>query len=98
MIRNTYVQRLCSRFLGRRRFVQCFVHALPIAAHYSSAAYGRLTTMKTLSWKSMLASLNPSPLFEAVAAFAEALATKDREICPQQSTRQEERPCHSTRR
>jgi hypothetical protein len=32
--------------------------------------------MKTLTWKSMLATLNPSPIFEAVAAFAEELATR----------------------
>jgi hypothetical protein len=54
--------------------------------------------MKTLTWKSMLAALNPSLLFEAVAAFAEDLATKDRQICPNQSTRREEPSCHSTRR
>jgi len=53
--------------------------------------------MKTLTWKSMLATLNPSPLFEAVAAFAEELATRDRKICPKPSTRREEPPCHSTR-
>jgi hypothetical protein len=54
--------------------------------------------MKTLTWKSMFAALNPSPLFEAVAAFAEALATQDRQICFKQSTRQEERPCQNTQR
>jgi hypothetical protein len=52
--------------------------------------------MKTLTWKSMLAALNPSPLFEAVAAFAEELATSDRQNCPNQSTRREESSCHST--
>ena len=54
--------------------------------------------MKTLTWKSMLAALNPSPLFEAVAAFAEELATRDRQICPSQSTRREEPSCHSSHR
>lgn len=54
--------------------------------------------MKTLTWKSMLAALNPSPLFEAVAAFAEELATRDSQICSKQSARQEERSCHETQR
>ena len=54
--------------------------------------------METLTWKSMLAALNPSPLFEAVAAFAEELATRDRQICPNQSTRREEPSCHSRHR
>jgi hypothetical protein len=30
MSRNTSAQCLCSRFLGRRRFVHCFLHALAI--------------------------------------------------------------------
>jgi hypothetical protein len=54
--------------------------------------------VKTLTWKSMLAALNPSPLFEAIAAFAEELATRDRQICPKQSIRREETSCHSTQR
>lgn len=54
--------------------------------------------MTTLTWKSMFAALNPSPLFEAIAAFAEDLATRDRQICPNQSTHREEPSCHSTRR
>ena len=54
--------------------------------------------MKTLTWKWVLAALNPSPLFEAVAAFAEGLATRDRQIGPRQSTRREEPSCHSPQR
>ena len=54
--------------------------------------------MKTLTWKSMLAALNPSPLFEAVAAFAEGLATRDKQICPNQSTSREEPSCYGPRR
>jgi hypothetical protein len=54
--------------------------------------------MKTLTWKTILATLNPSPLFEAVAAFAEERATRDRQTCSKQSTHQEERPCHSGQR
>ena len=58
---------------------------------------GRLTKMKTLTWKTIFAALNPSPLFEAIAALAEELATRDRQICPRPSTRREEASCHSTR-
>ena len=54
--------------------------------------------MRTLTWKSVLATLNPSPIFEAVAAFAEELATTDRQTCSKQYARQEERPCHDTHR
>jgi hypothetical protein len=54
--------------------------------------------MKTLTWKTILAALNPSPLFEAVAAFAEERATKDRQTCSKPPTREEEQPCHSTQR
>ena len=54
--------------------------------------------MKTLTWKSIFAALNPSPLFEAVAAFAEGLATRDRQICPNQPIRREEPSCHSPQR
>lgn len=34
--------------------------------------------MKSLTWKSIFATLNPSPLLEAIAAFAEELSTSDR--------------------
>ena len=54
--------------------------------------------MNTLTWKSIIAALNPSPLFEAVAAFAEELATRDRQPSPKQSTRREEPSCHSVQR
>ena len=32
--------------------------------------------MKALTWKAVFASMNPSPIFEAVAMFGEALAIK----------------------
>jgi hypothetical protein len=35
--------------------------------------------MKTLTWKKVFASLNPSPIFEAVAMLAEELAFEDTE-------------------
>ena len=47
--------------------------------------------MKILTWKTILAALNPSPLFEAVAAFAEERATRYRQTCSIPSPRQEER-------
>jgi hypothetical protein len=36
-----------------------------------------VSEMKTLTWKEMFASLNPSPIFEGVAMLAEELAFKD---------------------
>lgn len=33
--------------------------------------------MKALTWKALFASMNPSPVFEAVAMFGEALAIND---------------------
>ena len=38
--------------------------------------------MKIHTWEAMAATLNPSPLFEAVAAFAKELAIQDRDLCP----------------
>jgi hypothetical protein len=35
--------------------------------------------MKALAWKAAFAALNPSPIFEAVAMFAEKLPMKDEE-------------------
>ena len=35
---------------------------------------GRINEMKALKWKEVFASLNPSPVFEAVSMLAEGLA------------------------
>ena len=37
--------------------------------------------MNALTWKAVFASLNPSPVFEAIAMFGEALAINDNESC-----------------
>jgi hypothetical protein len=44
-------------------------------------AGGQLANMKALTWKAVFASMNPSPIFEAVAMFAEALAINGDEFC-----------------
>ena len=41
----------------------------------------RISEMKTLMWKDVFASLNPSPVFEVVAILAERLATNGDEFC-----------------
>ena len=41
--------------------------------------------MSALTWKAVFASLNPSPVFEVVAAFAEGLAMDDDESPSQKS-------------
>ena len=43
--------------------------------------------MRTLSSKALLAALNPSPVFEAVAIFAEQLVLKGDEAWPSESER-----------
>jgi hypothetical protein len=37
--------------------------------------------MKTLTWKAVFSSMNPSPVFEAVAMFGEGLASNGNESC-----------------
>ena len=36
--------------------------------------------MKAPAWKAMLAALNPSPVFQAVAIFAEEMAANDTDL------------------
>lgn len=52
--------------------------------------------MKALTWKEVFASLNPSPIFEAVAMLAEDLAIKDDESCKQEV--RYELPCRAPNR
>jgi hypothetical protein len=40
----------------------------------SELTFIKVVEMKALTWKAMLASLNPSPVFEALAGIAEELA------------------------
>ena len=63
--------------LDGRRYVRRLLDALPIAAYRAARGYRGSRTINTNTLKSMLGTLNPSPLFEAVATFAEELAIKD---------------------
>ena len=46
-----------------------------------SLSVERIREMKSLTWKEVFASLNPSPVFEVIAIFAEGLATNGDEFC-----------------
>jgi hypothetical protein len=48
--------------------------------------------MKALTWKEVFASMNPSPVFEALAIFAEDLAIKGDESYEQEITELPYRP------
>ena len=94
------MQSLCSRF--RAGDGLCRVFFTPyrsIAAHCEAARYRRSTKVNALTWKSMLAALNPSPLFEAVAAVAEEWATRDKrpDLKPI-LTQREKSPCRKLQR
>jgi hypothetical protein len=54
--------------------------------------------MKAL-WKAFFAALNPSPIFEAVAGFAENLATRPPRTNPKQlGNMKENKTCRSSQR
>ena len=60
---------MCAHFLDvspKARFVQCLLR-------------NKCQQMKGLAWKVAFAALNPSPIFEPVAMFAEKLPMKDEE-------------------
>jgi len=74
---NADVQCLCSDF--RVGDVLCTAVFTPYQSPPTAKQWlSEVNQMKALTWKSMLAALNPSPLFEAVAAFAEERATRDK--------------------
>jgi hypothetical protein len=50
--------------------------------------------MKVLTWKAVLTTLNPSPIFTAVASFAEMLAMNGDGFDPKKSNHREEKACH----
>ena len=52
--------------------------------------------MKVLTWKAMLTALNPSPIFAAVANFAEMLAMNGDGLDPKKSNHREEKACHTS--
>jgi hypothetical protein len=52
----------------------------------SDFVVGHIGEMKALTWKAVFASLNPSPVFEAVAAFAEELAMNSDESCSERDS------------
>jgi hypothetical protein len=57
--------------------------------YYATLSYGgvvEISEMKALTWKAVLAALNPSPVFAAIAMFAAELAMTDNEFVGNKST------------
>ena len=70
--------KLCSDFftLVLNEHVLCRVAFTPCSLQLTMQPSGS-SEMRTLTWKAVIKTLNPSPVFEAVAMFAEELATND---------------------
>ena len=51
--------------------------------------------MKALTWKEVFASMNPSPVFEALAMLAEGLAIKSDDSLQHEV---QQLPCHASER
>ena len=56
----------------------------------------KIGEMKALMWKAVLATLNPSPVFEAVATFAEEFVINGNDLAENKFA-QEVRACHSNK-
>jgi hypothetical protein len=61
---------------------------------YCTTAFNRGVKMKVITWKAVLTILNPSPIFAAVASFAEMLAVNGDGFDPKKSYHREEKACH----
>jgi hypothetical protein len=70
--------KVCSDFFTPvlNEDVLCNVVFTPCSLRLTKQAGGS-SEMRTPTWKAVIRTLNPSPVFEAVAMFAEELATND---------------------
>jgi hypothetical protein len=75
--------------------VQLIFHAYRLQANGISQGFSRAIEMKILTWKEVLTTLNPSPIFGAVANFAEVLAMNGDGLYPKESDRRKERGCQT---
>jgi hypothetical protein len=76
--------------------VQRPFHAYRLQATGISQPFSRGIEMKVLTWNAVLTILNPSPIFVAVASFAEMLAMMD--FDPTQLNQHEEKASHKSQR